>query len=60
MRVFTDDFSQRRRRRHVAVTDGRHGDDRPPHGGRDAGEGRVLFVLLDEVADRRKDLEPML
>ena len=51
----TNDFSQISCRRNVSVTDRRHCDDGPPGGGRDAGEGRVVLVLLDEVAERRED-----
>ena len=50
-----DDFPASRDGRHVAVTDGGHGDDGPPEGGRNAGEPGGRLVLLGKVAEAGKD-----
>ena len=45
----SDELAPRSDGHHVAVSDGRHGDDRPPEGVRDAAEVGVVRVDLGEV-----------
>ena len=51
----TNDLAHPRNRGHVTITDGGHGNDRPPEGGRNGREGGAGLLLLGKVAQRRKD-----